>query len=93
MRDELEKDLLEHIKEAEKANAKLDEKISFHIFHSDIGLRVCIGNSDCIVIDRIYRIDDFGYTSCSDFRKDIFGILEKELCPSGNYRSLGFGVD
>ena len=79
MQDTLINDLLEHKREAETANNKLNGKISFDIFYSDVGLRVCIGNSDCLIIDRLYRMMDYDYNSFTDFRKDIletYGLLK-----------------
>ena len=79
MQEKLTKDLLEHKREAETANNKLNGKVSFGVFYSDVGLRVCIGNPDCLVVDRLYRLADYDYNSFSDFRRDIletYGLLK-----------------
>ena len=73
---DLPKDLLEHKAEAEEANRGTE--IAFQVVYADAGLRICVGNPGCVVIDKPYFFGNYQYDSFVKFGDAITDFFDKQ---------------
>ena len=79
MNDKLVSTLLQHKKEIiELDKSSHEDNLKFSTDPGNHCIRVCIGKSDNMFLDRGYNPSDFGYSSYSTFRSDIIKILQQQ---------------